>query len=142
MRQRGVSNPLHPTRVLAGRVGLAAVAAALSLTACEYEEVDGIGTRTGDDEHPPQLDVTSFDGCRPTSLGRWQAAGELTNSTEATSTYEIVVGFYDGDTRLDQRSEWIRDLRPGERAAIDRAWWVDEPDRVTGCRLVLVNRFS
>lgn len=125
------------------RLALAALAtAALSLTACEYEEVNGIGTRTGDDANPPQLDVTSFEGCRPATLDRWQAVGEITNSTGVTASYEIVVGFYDGDTRLDQRSEWIRDLRPGERAAIDRAWWVDEPDRVTDCRLVLVNRFS
>lgn len=136
----------HRTSTLpSSRLALAAMAtvtAALSLTACEYEEVNGIGTRTGDEANPPQLDVTSFDGCRPASLDRWQAVGEITNSTDSAASYEIVVGFYAGDTRLDQRSEWIRDLRPGEVAAIDRAWWVDESDRVTDCRLVLVNRFS
>jgi hypothetical protein len=121
---------------------VAALTAVLSLTSCEYREVNGIGTRTADDEHPPQLDITSFDGCRPTALGRWRADGEVINTTDEAASYEIVVGFYDGETRLDQRSEWIRDLRPGERAAIDRAWWIDDPDRVSGCRLVLVNRFS
>ena len=121
--------------------GLATVAA-LSLTACEYSEVNGIGTRTADEANPPQLDVTSFGGCVRGSLDRWQVSGELVNSTDQAASYEIVIGFYDGETRLDQRSEWIRDLRPGERAAIDGAWWVDEPDRVTNCQLILVNRFG
>ena len=120
----------------------AAVLAVGALSACEYVEVDGIGTRTADDLHPPQQDVASFDGCQPTTLDRWRVDGEILNSTDEVASYEVVVGFYDGDTRLDQRTEWIRDLRPGERAAIDRAWWLDDPDRVTDCRLILINRFS
>ncbi len=112
------------------------------LVACEYSEIDGIGTRTADEVNPPQLDVASFDGCEPETLDRWRARGEVVNSTDSAATYEVVVGFYDGETRLDERSEWIRDLRPGERAALDRAWWIDDPGRVTECRLVLVNRFG
>lgn len=126
-----------------GRTGLLAlVAVGGLLSACEYSEIDGVGTRTADEVHPPQLDVASFDGCEPETLDRWRARGEIVNSTETVASYEVVVGFYDGETRLDERSEWIRDLRPGERAALDRAWWIDDPDRVTGCRLLLVNRFG
>ena len=30
------------------------------LAACDYVEIDGVGTRTPDEAHPPQGDVTSF----------------------------------------------------------------------------------
>lgn len=121
---------------------LPALASLALLTGCEYVEIDGVGTRTADDAHPPQSDVASFDGCETADLGRWRASGELVNNSESVASYEVVVAFYDGETRLDQRTEWIRDLQPGERAAIDRAWWLDDPDRVTDCRLILINRFG
>ena len=121
---------------------LLALASIGALTGCEYVEIDGVGTRTADETHPPQSDVASFDGCEPADLGRWRARGELVNASGGVATYEVVVGFYDGETRLDERTEWVRDLQPGERAAIDRAWWVDDPDRVTDCRLILINRFG
>ena len=136
--ERSLSTGRWRTAVAAG---LALVALPV-LTACEYVEVDGIGTRTADELNPPQRDVTSFEGCEPASLDRWRARGEVVNSTDRVASYEVVVGFYDGETRLDERSEWIRDLGPGEAAAIDRAWWIDDPGRVTGCRLLLVNRFG
>ena len=120
-------------------LGLAVV---VGLAACEYQEVDGIGTRTADDAHPPQHDLAAFDGCRRNGLNQWHAAGAVVNHSSTTATYEVVVAFYDGQTRLDERSLWIRDLRPGERAAIDRGWWVDSPDRVTACEVLLVNRFG
>lgn len=121
---------------------IAALAIGATATACEYVEVDGVGTRTMDEVNPPQHDIASFSGCQPETLDRWRARGEVTNLTEKVSTYEVVVAFYDGNTRLDERSEWIRDLRPGETAAIDGAWWVDDPKRVTNCRLIMVNRFG
>jgi len=121
---------------------LAGGLAMLALSACEYVEVDGIGTRTADAVNPPQHDVAAFDGCEPAELERWRARGRIVNSTDRVASYEVVVGFYDDEVRLDERSEWIRDLAPGEEAAIDRAWWVDEPDRVTECRLLLINRFD
>ncbi|MEM7326573.1 MAG: hypothetical protein AAF531_26035 [Actinomycetota bacterium] len=116
--------------------------AMLALTGCEYSELNGIGTRTGDEEFPPQLDLVSFDGCEPGELGRWQASGELLNNTPDTATYEVMVGFYEGEVRLDERSRWIRDIRPGERATLDASWWIQNGDSVTSCRVVLVNRFG
>ncbi|MEL6983488.1 MAG: hypothetical protein AAFO29_13765 [Actinomycetota bacterium] len=132
------------TPITASRRLTAVVAglALLALPACEYSELDGIGTRTADAEHPPQRDVTAFEGCEPAELDRWRARGEVVNPTDRVASYEVVVGFYDGEVRLDERSEWIRDLGPGETAAIDRAWWIDGPDRVTDCRVLLVNRFG
>lgn len=118
------------------------VFAAVLGTACEYAEVDGIGTRTMDEVNPPQYDLSSFDGCTRDSLNRWAASAEVLNNTETAASYEVVVAFYDGDVRLDERSEWIRDLKPGEKAAIDSAWWIDEPDRVTDCKVLLINRFG
>ncbi len=123
--------------VLAAALLVAAIA-----TGCEYVEVDGVGTRTMDEANPPQHDVASFSGCEPAELNRWRAVGEVVNQTEKVSTYEIVVAFYADTTRLDERSEWIRDLKPGERAAIDGAWWLDDPDRVTNCQILMVNRFG
>ena len=115
-----------------------AVTLALLTTACEYVEVDGIGTRTMDEVNPPQSDIASFTGCEPAPLNQWRAVGEVVNQTDKVSTYEVVVAFYDESTRLDERSEWIRDLKPGERAAIDRSWWLDDPSRVTGCQLIMI----
>jgi len=122
--------------------GAAMILTAASITGCEYVEVNGIGTRTMDELNPPQNDLASFSGCQPVELGRWQATGEVVNLTDSVASYEVVVAFYDGETRLDERSEWIRDLKPGERAAIDGAWWVDDPERVRDCEVILVNRFG
>ena len=123
------------------RIAALAAATALALTACEYEEVDGVGTRTMDDENPPQLDV-EFDGCRLGELNRWHGAAAITNNTEVVQTYEITVGFYDGDVRLAERSHWVRALRPGETADVDPGWWIESPERVNDCRLLTVNRFG
>lgn len=138
-RQTGMRTPITPRR---GLNILLAGLAVVALTACEYSELDGIGTRTADAEHPPQRDLAAFEGCEPAELNRWRARGEVVNQTDQVVSYEVVVGFYDGEVRLDERSEWIRDLGPGEVAALDRAWWIDEPDRVTDCRVLLVNRFG
>ncbi|MEM9564243.1 MAG: FxLYD domain-containing protein [Actinomycetota bacterium] len=134
---RCITRRVHRTTSLAAGLLLCGL-----LTACEYSEINGVGTRTADEVNPPQLDVTAFDGCRPATLNRWQVEGEVTNSTDSVATYEVVVGFYEGDTRIDERGEWVRNLRPGERASLDRAWWIDDPERVTDCRLLLVNRFG
>jgi len=114
----------------------------LLLGACQYSELNGIGTRTGDDQHPPQLDLASFDGCEKGDLDQWRASAELVNNSPTTASYEVVVAFYENDTRISQRSHWVRDLRPGERAVVDRGWWVDNPDRVTSCDVLLINRFG
>jgi len=115
--------------------------AALLLTACRYEEVDGVGTRTGDEEFPPQLDV-EFTGCEVGSLGQWHAAATVVNPTDVPASYELTVGFYDGEVRVAQRSHWIRELRPSETAEVDAGWWVESADRVNACRLLTVNRFG
>ena len=117
------------------------LALALLASACRYDEVDGVGSRTADDEFPPQLDV-EFAGCEPGALGQWDARATVVNPTDAPATYELTVGFYDGDVRLAQRSHWIRELRPAETAEIDAGWWVESADRVTHCRLLAVNRFG
>ena len=46
-------------------------------------------------------------------------------------TCELLVGFCDDDSRLTQRSHWIRELRPTERAEVDRGWWIESSERVT-----------
>lgn len=113
----------------------------LSLAACEYSELNGIGTRTGDEAFPPQLDLAGFDGCSRGELGQWRATAELVNNSPGTASYEVVVAFYQDETRLDERTHWVRDLRSGERAAIDRGWWIDSADLVTSCDVLLINRF-
>lgn len=118
------------------------LAAAFTLTACEYTEIDGIGTRTADPEHPPQSDIVSFDGCHRGELGQWRAVAEIVNNSPTTASYELRVAFSDGTTRLDERSVWVRNLRPEERAAVDHGWWVDQADRVTGCSVLTINRFG
>ena len=123
------------------RTATLAFGAVLLLTACKYEEVDGVGTRTMDPDFPPQADVV-LDGCSLGALNQWHADLTVTNNTPTVQTYELTVGFYDADTRLSQRSHWIRALRPGETAEVDAAWWVESPDRVNDCRLLTVNRFA
>lgn len=113
----------------------------VALTACRYDEVDGVGSRTADDEFPPQLDV-AFAGCELGPLGQWHATATVVNPTDVPVTYELTVGFYDDDVRLAQRSHWIRELRPLETAEVDAGWWVERADRVDGCRLLTVNRFG
>ena len=113
----------------------------LGLSACEYTEVDGVGTRTADDENPPQHDLDRFDGCSPAPLGQWEADGQLTNNTEVTSTYEVKIAFFADDVRVAERSDWVTDLRPGESAAIHGSWWIDSED-VTNCEVLVINRWG
>lgn len=129
--------PPSPTRRL-----IVLIAATLVLAVgCRYEEVGGVGTRTADDEHPPQADVELV-GCRTGDLSRWHATVTITNHTPEVQTYEVTIGFYDDEIRLAQRSHWVRALRPGEVAEIDPSWWIESPDRVSDCRLLTVNRFA
>jgi hypothetical protein len=118
------------------------IVAMLGLASCDYSEVDGIGTRTADDMHPPQHDLTSFAGCEPGDLGQWRFAAEVTNNSPEVASYELTVAFYEGDTRLDEFGTWVRDLRPGENAAVDAGWWIDSAERVTRCDVLTINRWS
>ena len=133
----------HPGhRPAAARIVALVLGATLALTACEYSEIDGVGTRTGDPDHPPQLDLATFDGCERGDLGQWRVSAELINHSPTTASYELTVAFRAGDTRVDERSVWIRDLRPGERASVEHGWWIDQADRVTDCVPLTVNRFG
>ena len=123
------------------RLVLLALCGLVLLSACEYEQVDGVGTRTMDEEHPPQDDVT-LAGCHRDEFGRWHADVTIMNNTDLVQTYELTIGFHDGDTRLAQRALWVRTLRVGEVAEPDPGWWVESGDRVTACRLLTVNRFA
>lgn len=118
-----------------------ALVGALVLSSCRYVEVDGVGTRTADEDHPPQSDVTLV-GCAPGELGTWQADLVIVNNSPAVATYEVMVGFYADDVRLSQRTHWVRALTPGETAEIERAWWIERPDDANSCRLLTVNRWS
>ncbi len=118
------------------------VSAALGTVGCEYSELDGIGTRTADEQNPPQCDLASFGGCTPGDLGQWRFTAEIVNNSPKVASYEITVAFYDGDTRLDEFSSWVRDLKPDERAAADTGWWIDGADRVTHCEVLTINRWS
>ena len=127
----------RPLRLLA-----VVAAASLLFTACEYREVDGVGTRTYDAELPPPDDLTSFGGCSRNSLGQWQAVGTVVNQTSDMATYAVTVAFLADAVRLDERTAWIRDLRPGERAELNRAWWISGADDVTGCEVLTVDRLT
>lgn len=119
------------------------VAFVLLGAACEYTEVNGIGTRTPDEIAPPQNDLVDFAGCQRAALGQWQAIGSIVNNSTKVSSYELTVGFYAGETRLAQRSQWIRDLKPGEEALVNGSWWVGEnADAVTSCQVITINRFG
>ena len=120
----------------------AAAAVLLTLSACEYSEIDGVGTRTADEEHPPQYDLTSFDGCSRGDLGQWRFSAEVTNNTPKVASYELTVAFYESDVRLDEFSTWVRDLKSGERAAAEQGWWIEGAERVTTCEVLTINRWS
>jgi hypothetical protein len=119
-----------------------AVGVAVVLGGCEYSEIDGVGTRTADEEHPPQYDLATFNGCEPGDLGQWRFNAEVVNNTPTVASYELTVAFYEGDTRLDEFSSWVRDLKPGERALVDTGWWIDGADRVTRCEVLTINRWG
>lgn len=112
-----------------------------ALAACEYREVDGVGTRTHEDEFVPQDDITAFDGCVRTHANQWEARGEVTNPTPDRATYVITIAFEADDLRLDERTIWVRDLAPVQTASINRGWWLSEPERVTSCRVLTIDRF-
>lgn len=128
-----------PTPLLRRVASLLAVV--LLTTACRYETIDGVGTRTADPDFPPQADVT-LSGCQPESEQRWRATGTIVNHTDQVQTYEVTIAFSEADTRLAERAHWVRALRPGETAALDRSWWIESAARIDGCRLLTVNRFA
>ena len=124
-------------QLVVGFVALVVVA-----TACEYREVDGVGTRTFDEEFVPQDDIDRFDGCALTAAGQWRVDGEITNNTDEMASYAITIAFFDGDTRLEERSLWIRDLHPDESAEMNRGWWINGSDQVTSCEVLTIDRFT
>ena len=123
------------------RIILLALGGLLLLTACQTTEVNGITSRTGDEEHPPQLDLEAFDGCTIGELGWVKGNGTIVNNGIETSTYEVVVGFSADNARLDQATTWIRDLRVGERAAFEAAAFLgDRAPTVDDCSVITINR--
>ncbi len=119
--------------------GLALVGAVA--TGCEYREVDGVGTRTWDDELAPQDDITAFGGCVRNRAEQWQPVGEVTNHTEGRATYAVTIAFNAGTARLDERTLWIRDLAPGQVGVMNRAWWLTDAASVTDCEVLTIDRF-
>ena len=113
------------------------------LGACERSEVNGIGSNTPAEDAPPQLDLVGSTEC---SVGQWgwvSGGGEIRNGAADVSTYEIVIGFYDGDRRLGDQSTWIRDVDPGESARFEAHLWLDEvASSMTSCDVVTINRWS
>ena len=76
------------------RTLIAALAfAALVATGCEYREVDGVGTRTWDEQLAPQDDITSFDGCTRNRANQWVVDGAVTNHTGDRATYTVTIAF-------------------------------------------------
>jgi hypothetical protein len=59
------------------------------------------------------------------------------------STYEIVIGFYDGETRLGDRNTWIRDVDPGESARFEAHVWLgDDAGDTASCEVLTINRWT
>jgi hypothetical protein len=117
--------------------------AVLFLGACERSEIDGIGSFTPDEVAPPQHDLVSLDDC---SVGEWgwvSGEGEINNGSTSVSTYEVVLGFYDGERRLGDQNTWIRDLDPGESARFEvYAWLDDHASAMSACEVLTINRWS
>ncbi len=116
--------------------------AALVATGCEYREVDGVGTRTWDEQLAPQDDITAFDGCSRNRANQWVVDGTVTNNTQDRATYAVTIAFNDGEVRLDERTLMIRDLAPGQTGAMNRGWWLTNPDSVTDCQVLTIDRFT
>ncbi|MGI9606303.1 MAG: hypothetical protein ACR2P0_09220 [Acidimicrobiales bacterium] len=116
--------------------------AALLATGCEYVEVDGVGTRTYDAEFVPQADITDFTGCSRNQANQWEVGGSVTNHTPDRATYAVTIAFMEDTTRLDERTLWIRDLAPGQTGAMNRGWWINNPDSVTSCEVLTIDRVT
>lgn len=115
---------------------------AVAVTACQRTEVDGITSRTGDEEFPPQADLESFAGCSVGDFGWVRGTGVILNGTPETASYEVVVSFEADGVRLDQGSRWIRDLSSGGRAEFEAvAYLGDRAEEMTDCRVITINRF-
>lgn len=115
----------------------------LLLGACERSEVDGIGSNTPSEQSPPQHDLVGRIEC---SVGEWgwvSGQGDVHNGAGNVSSYEVVVGFYEGERRLGDRNAWIRDLDPGESARFEAFLWLgDDAAAVTSCEVITINRWS
>jgi len=129
-----------PSRI--ARIALVPIVALLTLTGCERTELNGIGSYTPDDLAPPQLDV-AMSGC---SIGEWgwvTGTGTVQNRTDDVATYEVVVVFESGETRLGQGSTWIRDLSAGQTATFDASTHLGERSgEMSSCEVATINRWS
>ena len=114
----------------------------LLATGCEYVEVDGVGTRTYDAEFVPQDDITEFVGCARMPANQWQVDGQVTNHTPDRASYSVTIAFNNGTTRLEERTLWIRDLAPGQVGEMNRGWWLNNPDSVTDCEVLTIDRHT
>ena len=129
------------TRLVATPAAVALAAAAL-LTGCERTEVDGIGSYTGDEEFPPQKDLASFDGCQDQDWGWVGATGTVVNRSTTTANYEIIVGYYASETRIEEKGGWVRELGPGEQREFELSVWLPDGPSITDCAVLTINRWN
>ncbi len=70
------------------------------------------------------------------------AEGTVTNHTPDMATYAVTIAFYENETRMDERTQWIRDLRPAEVGEMNRGWWINQADDVSRCEVLSIDRFT
>jgi hypothetical protein len=102
--------------------------------------IDGIETGTADEEHPPQLDAGRDVRCQ-SDIGVLRAAGSVTNNTDDTKAYQLVIVWESEGRRLAESTAILDAIEPGSS---DR--WevtaVGDGDTTTTCRVLRIDRTS
>jgi hypothetical protein len=144
---QGVQPPPVPTRQGSGclKVGLIVLAVlavlgigALVLFAAFINEVaEEIDRRTGEAD-PAHYDVELTE-CGTDALGFGEATGRITNTSDQSRAFEIIVQFRDpGGDQIGRTSAYIDRLDPGDSARWSTSSFEDAPDDVQ-CEVRRVN---
>ena len=102
--------------------------------------IDGIETGTADDEHPPQLDSSPDVRCQ-SEVGVLRAAGNVTNNTDHTAAYQLVIVWEADGRRLAESTAILDSVSPGSSDDWE-VTAVGQGDTATTCRVLRIDRTS
>jgi hypothetical protein len=122
-------------------VGMGVVAFLVLDDDAQTTTINGIKSETGDDEHPPQLDLQPDLRC-DTQEHELAASGSVRNNSDRTSSYMLIAAWEQDGHQIAQRETKIEALAPAATAPwqVTVALETSPEDGAVNCRIIRIDR--